>query len=95
MVETGLVVEWRDGTAEVGGNAGVWVTDQEGEVKLLEHLDGDHGGISRFGIGVVWVWRLGLVILFAADVCLAVGLFMAICKAIGVAIDVAIGVAVG
>ena len=95
MVETGFVVEWRDGTAEVGGNAGVWVTDQEGEVEVLEHLGGNHGGIARFGVGVVRVWRLRLIILFAADVGLTVGLLVSICEPIGVTIGMTIGMTIG
>lgn len=95
MVEAGLVVEWRNGAAEVRGNARVWITNEESEVKLFEHLGGNHGGIARFGVGVVWVWRLRLIILFAADVCLAVSLLVSICEAVRNAIGMAVGVAVG
>jgi len=56
VVETGDLVERRNGAAPVAGNAVDRVTDQKGKVKLLEDLFGDHGRVARLGDGWVRVW---------------------------------------
>lgn len=55
------------------------MANQEREVELLQNFRRYHGGISRFSLGVIWVW----------------GFVMAIRIPIGNSVGMAIGHAVG
>lgn len=46
IVEAGNVVQRRDRATVVGWNARMWVTDEEGEMKLFQKLARDDGGIA-------------------------------------------------
>jgi hypothetical protein len=54
IVESGKLVEWRDGAAVIGWDARVRVTDQESKVKFGEHVGRDDGGVVGLCFGVIW-----------------------------------------
>ncbi len=68
VVEAGDAVERRDGAAVVGRDAGARVTDQEGEVELVEDGGRDDGGVVGLGGRGVGVRRLGGVFRVAGPV---------------------------
>jgi len=57
VVETSDCVERGDGASPVAGNAVLGVTDEEGEMELVQDIGRDHGGVSRLGLCGVGVGR--------------------------------------
>ena len=59
VVEAGQPVEWRDRASVVGGNTGMRIADQEGEMEFVQHVGWNDCRILVLGVGVEWVWGGG------------------------------------
>lgn len=56
VVETSHLIKRWNGAAVVAGDAVLGVTDQEGEVELLQNRCGDDGWVARLCLCSEWVW---------------------------------------
>lgn len=57
VVKTSDCIERGDSASPVAGNAVLGVTDEEGEVELVQDIVRDNGGVSRLGLCGVGVGR--------------------------------------
>lgn len=60
VVEASDIVKRGHCASEVTWNAVLGVPDQEGKVKLLQHIGGNDGRVSGLRFGVIWVWSTSL-----------------------------------
>lgn len=56
VVETSHFVQWGNGAPKIGRDAGMGISNEKGEVKLLQQSLGDNGGISGLGVCIIGKW---------------------------------------